>query len=299
MPERDQAVMEQIQERLKNVQKIVSKDLKSEHTKCGGTINKINKLHDKLAKQKQEEGKLQISTQNQQKLMTLYGTAIEEAQAEEKVIRQALEKIYEIHAIRNERRLQVKSGGKEAIRRGALMKALHTWQLPLWMGNIGEKPPPLCGAIPAESNYVAPVRDMVAALQKSSEGDDNWILAEVISYTAATGKYEVDDIDEDQKGRFTLSRRRVIPLPKMRANPDTNPEALFKKDTIVMALYPQTTCFYKGIVKSLPVTPNDEYDILFEDSAYPEGYSPPLKVAQRYVIAIRDKKSKLKATKIQ
>lgn len=161
----------------------------------------------------------------------MYDTAIAEAEAEEKVIRQALEKIYEIHSLRNERRLQA-SGSKEAIRRGTLMKALQTWQLPMWMGKPREKPPPLCGAIPADATYVAEVRDMVAALQKSPEGDENWILAEVVSYNASTGKYEVDDIDEEQKGRFTLSRRRVIPLPKMRANPDTNPEALFKKDTI-------------------------------------------------------------------
>lgn len=29
--------------------------------------------------------------------------------------------------------------------------------LPLFVGKIGEKPPPLCGAIPAESNYYAKV----------------------------------------------------------------------------------------------------------------------------------------------
>ncbi len=61
---------------------------------------------------------------------------------------------------------------------------------------------------------------------------------------------------------------------------------------LVMALYPQTTCFYKGIINSAPSTPLDEYEVLFEDSSYPEGYSPPLKVAQRYVIALRDKKAK-------
>jgi len=59
-----------------------------------------------------------------------------------------------------------------------------------------------------------------------------------------------------------------------------------------MALYPQTTCFYKAVVNSPPLSHNDEYEVLFEDSSYTEGYSPPLKVAQRYVIAIRDKKIK-------
>lgn len=61
---------------------------------------------------------------------------------------------------------------------------------------------------------------------------------------------------------------------------------------LVMALYPQTTCFYKAIINTQPITPNDDYEVLFEDSSYTEGYSPPLKVAQRYVIAARDKKAK-------
>lgn len=71
--------------------------------------------------------------------------------------------------------------------------------------------------------------DIVAALVKSTDGDENWILAEVVQYLASSGRYEVDDIDEEQKERHTLSKRRVIPLPLMRANPETDPEALFPK----------------------------------------------------------------------
>lgn len=33
----------------------------------------------------------------------------------------------------------------------------------------------------------------------------------------------------------------------------------------------------------------DEYELLFEDPTYPEGYSPPNYVAQRYVIAFKQK----------
>lgn len=29
--------------------------------------------------------------------------------------------------------------------------------LPLYVGKLGEKPPPLCGAIPADPNYIAKV----------------------------------------------------------------------------------------------------------------------------------------------
>lgn len=157
-----------------------------------------------------------------------------------------------------------------------------------------EKPPPLCGAIPAEPSYVAKMGDMVAALVKGAEGDEsNWILAEVVLYNPSAGKYEIDDIDEEQKERHCLSRRRVVPLPTMRANPDTDPEALFDKGAQVLALYPQTTCFYKGVVHETPKTAQDEYQVLFEDSSYPDGYSPPLRVPQRYVIRDKDSRKKL------
>merc|ERR1711911_368208 len=96
--------------------------------------------------------------------------------------------------------------------------------LPLWISKSGQPPPPLCGAIPAESSHV------------------------------------------------------------------TDPEALFSKDATVMALYPQTTCFYKAIINQQPKSAQDEYQVLFEDSSYAEGFSPPLMVAQRYVIAIKEKK---------
>ena len=60
-----------------------------------------------------------------------------------------------------------------------------------------------------------------------------------------------------------------------------------------MALYPQTTCFYKAIINQLPSTAQEEYEVLFEDSNYATGYAPPLTVPQRYVIPNKEiKKSK-------
>lgn len=71
---------------------------------------------------------------------------------------------------------------------------------------------------------------MVAALVKAEE--ENWILAEVVQFNPATNKYKVYDIDEGQKERHTLSKRRVVPLPLMRANPETDPHALFPKGSV-------------------------------------------------------------------
>lgn len=52
--------------------------------------------------------------------------------------------------------------------------------------------------------------------------------------------------------RHTLSRRRIIPLPQWKANPETDPEALFQKEQLVLALYPQTTCFYRALIHTPP-----------------------------------------------
>ena len=34
----------------------------------------------------------------------------------------------------------------------------------------------------------------------------------------------------------------------------------------------------------------EDYQVLFEDSSYADGYSPPLHVAQRYIITVPEKK---------
>ncbi|XP_065393096.1 SAGA-associated factor 29-like [Macaca fascicularis] len=91
------------------------------------------------------------------------------------------------------------------MRRGVLMTLLQqsAMTLPLWIGKPGDKPPPLCGAIPASGDYVARPGDKVAAWVKAVDGDEQWILAEVVSYSHATNKYEVDDINEEGKDQET------------------------------------------------------------------------------------------------
>lgn len=287
MPFTADAAASQIQERLRNIYHLVH-EIESQRTRSEHNLNNIIKTHEKLTPDDR------VSSYYQQKLKNLYSAAVTDAQQEEETLRKALGKINEIRAIRNERRIQARNAGnKETIRRGALMKMLlSTAQtLPLYVGKApGAKAPALCGAVPAEPTYIAKMGDMVAALVKGSEEEENWILAEVVQFNPTTNKYEVDDIDEEQKDRHTLSRRRVVPLPLMRANPETDPHALFPKGSIVMALYPQTTCFYKAVVNQLPTTATEEYEVLFEDATYADGYSPPLNVAQRYVISIKESK---------
>ncbi|XP_015416088.1 PREDICTED: LOW QUALITY PROTEIN: SAGA-associated factor 29-like [Myotis davidii] len=263
---------------------------------CHNLVN-IQKTHERM----QTENK--ISPYYRTKLRGLYTTAKADAEAECNILRKALDKIAEIKSLLEERRIAAKIAGlyndseapRKTMRRGVLMTLLQqsAMTLPLWIGKPGDKPPPLrWGAIPASGDYVAKPGDKVAARVKAVDGDEQWILAEVVSYSHATNKYEVDDIDEEGKERHTLSRRRIIPLPQWKANPETDPEALFQKEQLVLALYPQTTCFYRALIHTPPQRPQDDYSVLFEDTSYADGYSPPLNVAQRYVVACKEPKKK-------
>lgn len=274
-----------LKEALKELHQLTHQ-VQEERSRGEHNLSNITKTHEKI----QQE--IKISPYYKTKLKGLYNTAVQDAESEADLIRKALEKIAEIKSLRD-----IGGGSKkrQIVRRGVLMSMLYqnALTLPLWIGKSGEKPPPLCGANPAEVNYVAKAGDKVAARVKGQDDEENWILAEVVSYNYSTCKYEVDDIDaEAGKERHVLSRRRILPLPIWKANPETDADALFPKETLVLALYPQTTCFYRALIHEPPKRHGDDYSVLFEDTSYPDGYSPPLNVAQRYVIACKEEKKK-------
>lgn len=250
-------------------------------------MKKVGEENKTREKQKNKSCKLLIANHN----------------AESKTLREALDVVVDIRQTLRQYQKKLiatmNSSGQPSggVRRGALMKILQqsASALPLFIPDkFGETAPPLCGSIPADPSYVAKSGDMIAAFVQSPDGDGSkvWVLGEVLHYITGAGKYEIDDIDEDHntKDRHTIGRRRVIPLPTMRANPLTNPEALFPKETLVLALYPQTTCFYRAIIDKPPEDFSHDYMVSFEDATYTEGYSPPLAVPQRYVIASREPK---------
>ena len=115
--------------------------------------------------------------------------------------------------------------------------------------------------------------------------EDCWYLGEIISYNSKTKTYTVDDYDGDSNERWVLNHDKVLPLPNFKS---TNPLHNFKPDDKVLALYPQTTCFYRAVVyDSFSVVSNvgDEYMIAFEDPNYGSGWSPPMPVHKRFVIS--------------
>lgn len=154
--------------------------------------------------------------------------------------------------------------------------------LPLWIGGVDGFPPPSVGAVEQPPSAPLKTGDAVAALV-----DENWILAEVEAALSG-GKFELKDVDDEQKTQLILPRNCIIPLPKYRADPQRDGHAIFPRDAIVLALYPQTTCFYRGIIHKAPETATEMYSIMFEDSSYTTGYSPSLPIHQRYVVSYRD-----------
>ncbi|CBY21405.1 unnamed protein product [Oikopleura dioica] len=221
--------------------------------------------------------------------------SIEETEAEITAIRNALDVIQNIRALQEERKLL--SNEPRNTRRGVLMAQLQEAAkcTPLWIGGPNDCKPPLCGALPAAAKHEIVVGSKVAAkVDGAGENEPpNWILAKFVSYDSAN-MCTVEDIDavDLTKAKISLNRKRVLPLPQWRANPSEDGDALHSEGSTVMALYPQTTCFYKGVVASIPEGPSDNYIVLFEDATYPNGMSPPMQVAQKYILAFDNKPDK-------
>uniref|UniRef100_A0A8D2B8L7 SAGA-associated factor 29 n=1 Tax=Sciurus vulgaris TaxID=55149 RepID=A0A8D2B8L7_SCIVU len=226
----------------------------------------VTELH-QLIKQTQEERSRsghnltenKISPYYRAKLRGLHTTAKADVEAEGNILGKALGKIAKIKLLLAERWIAAKIG---SVHHSSLRE--------------------LCGQAWRQGGCMG----------QGHGWDEQWILVEVVSYSHATNKCEVDDIDEEGKERHTLSRRRIIPLSQWKANPETDPEDLFQKEQQVLALYPQTTCFYRALIHTPPQRPQDDYSVLFEDTSCADGYSPPLNMNQRYVVACKEPKKK-------
>ncbi|VIO89753.1 CG30390-PA, putative [Brugia malayi] len=208
------------------------------------------------------------------RVLNLYENAKKACEVEATCVRNLLEDIEKL------RKRKYELQRSNLVGRGELMQMLSqsARTAPLWIGPPDTHPPALVGAIPAFVSMSLKVGMEVAAFI-----DGIWMLAEVTSVFASS-KYEVKDVDDEQKAKYIVRRSRMIPLPRWRADPLRDSHALFPVGAIVLALYPQTTCFYKGVIDQVPVTAADDYLVAFEDSAFPQGYSPPLPVPQRYVL---------------
>ena len=83
-----------------------------------------------------------------------------------------------------------------------------------------------------------------------------------------------------------MLRKNIIPLPKLLPEKWTQ-ETMFNKGEIVLALFPGTTSFYKGVVMATPnnkSTKGNSYQIHFADDEDENGKPPSRSVPPQYVI---------------
>lgn len=83
------------------------------------------------------------------------------------------------------------------------------------------------------------------------DDSDDWILALVVECTnQTTHRYIVQDVEGDDPTStpptFHTTLKSIVPLPE---SASTLPEKDYAVGTEVMALYPDTSCFYKAVVK--------------------------------------------------
>jgi len=156
-------------------------------------------------------------------------------------------------------------------------------------------------AAPAPPDYIIPDRAKVCAKPPNNKMQpQDWILATVLRYTAANGKYTILDEDEAEGDAWasdataarqhTVPARFTVPLPLTEPSVYT-PYNEFAKGIIVLALYPDTTCFYKAYVhtppSAMPNPPPRDYLVEFEDESEASGKSEPMRVPQKYVLRLQ------------
>ncbi|TCD66620.1 hypothetical protein EIP91_001130 [Steccherinum ochraceum] len=110
--------------------------------------------------------------------------------------------------------------------------------------------------------------------------DEEWILAVVTRcINQDKNRYEVQDPEPQEDGSpgqtYNTTLRAIIPLPDPNAHPESpehlNAYPLFVAGSTVMALYPDTSCFYRAEViaspKDMLSTPRNGpiYKLKFED----------------------------------
>lgn len=94
------------------------------------------------------------------------------------------------------------------------------------------------------------------------DGDENtWILAVVTKcINQDRNRYEVQDAEPHEAGQpglfYNTTLRAIIPLPDPDAHPSSpshlNAYQEFPVGSVVMALYPDTSCFYRAEVLASP-----------------------------------------------
>mmetsp|Transcript_3484 Transcript_3484/g.7911 ORF Transcript_3484/g.7911 Transcript_3484/m.7911 type:complete len:275 (-) Transcript_3484:148-972(-) len=133
------------------------------------------------------------------------------------------------------------------------------------------------------TRFAARPGEQVAAKVTRTDENGSWILASVQRFYIDTETYDVQDEDDTSK-LIRLPWSHVMRL-------STGTEGCFDKGKDVMAIFPETTSFYKAKVAKSPVWELErgipcvkEVIVKFEDDEDQYGRTPHRRVPSRYVI---------------
>ena len=137
--------------------------------------------------------------------------------------------------------------------------------------------------------YAARPGEQVAAKVTRTDENGSWILAAVQRFYPETETYDVQDEDDTSK---------LIRLPwthVMQLSNTSGVESRYTKGKECMAIFPETTSFYRAVVSKAPVWTWDdqrhcpvvhELVVKFEDDEDAAGRTPHRRVPSRYVIPL-------------
>lgn len=135
------------------------------------------------------------------------------------------------------------------------------------------------------TKWAARPGEQVAAKVTRTDENGSWILASVQRFYADTDTYDVQDEDDTSK-LIRLPWSHVMRL-------STGAEGCFQKGADCMAIFPETTSFYKSKVSKAPIWKLDhgvpvvkEIIVKFEDDEDGSGKTPHRRVPSRYVIPV-------------
>ena len=125
----------------------------------------------------------------------------------------------------------------------------------------------------------------VAAKVSNSNEDGSWILGNVLEYDSKTKTYEIQDEDD-------VNRIMSLPYTDVRRLEDLSNN--LRKGDRILAVFPETTSFYKAIVAKNPKPPSsgngsvgvNNWDVVikFEDDEDDTGKNPARRVPARFIL---------------
>eukprot|EP01035_Chromulina_nebulosa_P019024 gene19024-24844_t len=131
-------------------------------------------------------------------------------------------------------------------------------------------------------NIARPGEQVAAKVLRANE-DGSWILANVLDVDYQTQTYEVQDEDD-------MNRIVTLPFSEVRRLDDN--ASRFKRGDKVLAVFPDTTSFYRACIAKNPRPPqgNSNWEVIvrFDDDEDATGKSPARKIPARFVVRRQD-----------